>query len=81
MSVVPPVAEKVVGPSFQVSDPPVTPVGGLGAARSSFTVVGAVQAEALPSASVAWNSTTVVPWVLTGTDPVLALPAPLVPRR
>ena len=53
-----PDAVKGVGPIFQLSEPPDT-VGVVGAVRSSLTVVGAVHAEVLPSASVAWNSTTV----------------------
>ena len=74
-----------VGPSFQLSEPPDT-VGVVGDVRSSLTVVGAVHAEILPAASVAWNSTTVVPAALTCAgqgEPGArhAEPEPLVPSR
>ncbi len=56
-----PVAVRVVEPVFQLVDPPVTLVALLGAVRSIMTVPAAGadpgHAEALPSASVAWNST------------------------
>ena len=56
---------KVVEPVFHVVEPLVTEVGWLGAAVSIRTVPPAVgdagQADALPSASLTWNSTYSLP--------------------
>ena len=66
------------------SEPPVSPVGSVGAVRSIFTVLPApaavgVQADAFPALSVERNCTSVWPSALVVTDDPLVVEPQLTP--
>src|SRR5947209_20464183 len=70
MSVAPDAVTTVEAVVFQVSEPPTTLVGSVGAVRSIFTVLTAVgvagaHADTLPAASTLRNCTSVVPSAVT----------------